>query len=133
MYLFHTAVRELFDELVSEAHTKGISPQWMKRAASVTVSCYREDKLRDIAEQCVMLYKGKAYDVPGWYILCDDKFYDEKTGLHFTDDSSLDLHKYKVTDTAEPYVTVFKARLEQGVLNVPPFDSGEVLKPERGE
>lgn len=44
-----------------------------------------------------------------------------------------DLHKYKVTEKAEPYVTVFKARLEQGVLNVPPFDSDEVLKPERGE
>ncbi len=86
----YSGERELFDELVSEAHTKGISPQWMKRAASITVSCYREDKLRDIAEQCVMLYKGKAYDVPGWYILCDDKFYDEKTGLNFTDDSSLD-------------------------------------------
>lgn len=44
-----------------------------------------------------------------------------------------DLHKYKVTEKAEPYVTVFKASLEQGVLNVPPFDSDEVLKPERGE
>lgn len=44
-----------------------------------------------------------------------------------------DLHKYKVTETTEPYVTVFKARLEQGVLNVPPFDSDEVLKPERGD
>ena len=44
-----------------------------------------------------------------------------------------DLHKYKVTKQAEPYVTVFKARLEQGVLNVPDFDSDEVLKPERGE
>ena len=44
-----------------------------------------------------------------------------------------DIHKYKVTEKAEPYVTVFKARLEQGVLNVPPFDSDEVLKPERGE
>ena len=44
-----------------------------------------------------------------------------------------DLHKYKVTEKAEPYVTVFKAKLEQGVLNVPPFDSDEVLKPERGE
>lgn len=44
-----------------------------------------------------------------------------------------DLHKYKVTDTAEPYVTVFKSRLEKGVLNVPPFDSSEVLKPEGGE
>lgn len=44
-----------------------------------------------------------------------------------------DLHKYKVTEKAVPYVTVFKAKLEQGVLNVPPFDSDEVLKPERGE
>ncbi|MGN0650274.1 MAG: type I-C CRISPR-associated protein Cas5c [Oscillospiraceae bacterium] len=42
-----------------------------------------------------------------------------------------DLHKYKVTKQAEPYVTVFKARLEQGILNVPDFDSDEVLKPER--
>lgn len=44
-----------------------------------------------------------------------------------------DLHKYKVTEKAEPYVTVFKARLEQGVLNVPDFDSDEVLKPERSD
>lgn len=80
----------LFDELVSQAHSGGISPEWMKRAAAITVSCYREDKLRDIAEQCFMLYKGKSYDVPGWYILHDKNFYDNKTGLHFTDDSSLD-------------------------------------------
>ncbi len=44
-----------------------------------------------------------------------------------------DLHKYKVTEKAEPFVTVFKAKLEQGVLNVPPFDSNEVLKLERGD
>lgn len=44
-----------------------------------------------------------------------------------------DLHKYKVTEKAEPFVTVFKAKLEQGVLIVPPFDSDEVLKPERGD
>lgn len=86
----YSGERELFNELVSQAHANGISPQWMKLAAPITVSCYREDKLRDIAEQCVMHYKGKVYDVPGWYILHDDKFYDEKTGLHFTDDSILD-------------------------------------------
>ncbi|MGN0650273.1 MAG: CRISPR-associated helicase Cas3' [Oscillospiraceae bacterium] len=86
----YSSERELFSELVSQAHANGISPQWMKLAAPITVSCYREDKLRDIAEQCVMYYKGKVYDVPGWYILHDDKFYSEKTGLHFTDDSSLD-------------------------------------------
>ena len=44
-----------------------------------------------------------------------------------------DLHQYKVTEKAVPYVTVFQARLEQGVMHVPPFDSDEVLKPERGE
>ena len=81
---------ELFEELVSEAHNGGISPEWMKRAAAITVCCYREDKLRDLAEQCIMFYKGKKYDVPGWYILHDKNFYDEKTGLHFSDDSSLD-------------------------------------------
>lgn len=85
----YSGEKKLFDELVSEAHANGISSKWMKRAAPITVSCYREDKLRDIAEQCVMFYKGKAYDVPGWYILYDNQFYNEKTGLHFTDDSSL--------------------------------------------
>lgn len=44
-----------------------------------------------------------------------------------------DLHQYKVTEKTQPFVTVFKAKLEQGVLNVPPFDSDKVLKPERGD
>ncbi|MCA9205347.1 MAG: hypothetical protein KDA59_19980 [Planctomycetales bacterium] len=34
-------------------------------------------------------------------------------------------------DTAPPFVTLFRARVENGVLNVPPFDSDDVLKPER--
>ena len=44
-----------------------------------------------------------------------------------------DLHKYEVTPKAEPFVTVFEAKLENGVLDVPDFDSELVLKPERGE
>ncbi len=44
-----------------------------------------------------------------------------------------DLHKYEVTPKAEPFVTVFEAKLENGVLIVPYFDSELVLKPERGE
>lgn len=44
-----------------------------------------------------------------------------------------DLHKYEVTAKAEPFVTVFEAKLENGVLNVPDFDSELVLKPGRGE
>ncbi len=43
-----------------------------------------------------------------------------------------DLHKYEVTPKAEPFVTVFEAKLENGVLAVPDFDSELVLKPERG-
>ena len=43
-----------------------------------------------------------------------------------------DLHKYKVTPKAEPFVTVFMARLENGVLHVPDYDSEQVLKPGRG-
>lgn len=44
-----------------------------------------------------------------------------------------DLHKYKVTAEAEPFVSVFHAILENGVLEVPDFDSKDVLKPERSE
>lgn len=44
-----------------------------------------------------------------------------------------DLHRYEVTPKAEPFVTVFEAKLENGVLHVPDFDSGQVLKPERGD
>ena len=43
-----------------------------------------------------------------------------------------DLHKYEVTPKAEPFVTVFEAKLENGVMDVPDFDSELVLKPERG-
>lgn len=32
---------------------------------------------------------------------------------------------------ATPFVTLFRARIEHGVLDVPPYDSDEVLKPER--
>ena len=44
-----------------------------------------------------------------------------------------DLHKYEVTKTVEPFVSVFHAVLENGVITVPDFDSSEVLKPERRE
>ena len=42
-----------------------------------------------------------------------------------------DLHKYQVTENAEPFVSVFQASMEQGVMEVPEFDSPLVLKPER--
>lgn len=38
------------------------------------------------------------------------------------------LHKWGVTKQAEPEVSLFHARLNEGVLVVPPYDSPEVLK-----
>ncbi len=80
----------LFEELAAEARTKGISKEWMRRAAPITVTSYREDKLKDLAEPCCITRKGKPERVSGWYILLNDQFYDEQSGLHFDDDSSLD-------------------------------------------
>lgn len=42
-----------------------------------------------------------------------------------------DLHQWKVGKKAEPFVSLFRAKLEHGVLEVPPYDSPLVLKPER--
>ena len=38
------------------------------------------------------------------------------------------LHKWGVTKQAEPDISLFHAYLNQGVLEVPPYDSPEVLK-----
>lgn len=38
------------------------------------------------------------------------------------------LHKWSVTKQAEPEVSLFHAHLNRGVLEVPPYDSPEVLK-----
>lgn len=43
------------------------------------------------------------------------------------------LHKWKVTKQAEPEISLFHAKLEQGVLEIPPYDSPEVLKIEGGK
>lgn len=44
-----------------------------------------------------------------------------------------DLHRREVDKLAYPSVSLFHAELVRGVLNVPPYDSPEVRKPERGE
>lgn len=38
------------------------------------------------------------------------------------------LRKWGVTKQAEPEVSLFHARLEHGILEIPPYDSPEVLK-----
>ena len=79
-----------FDDLLEEAREKGISKDWMRRAAPITVTSYREHKLKNLAEQCFIKTKYGTQPINGWYIITDKKLYDEKTGLYFDDDSSLD-------------------------------------------
>ncbi len=57
--------------------------------------------------------------------------YDESIDLGYMLYDVFDLHKYKLTEKVEPYVTLFHAKLENGVLNIPDFDSNEVIKPRR--
>lgn len=40
-----------------------------------------------------------------------------------------DLHKFEVTKKMESFVTLYKAKMENGVIEVPVFDSDDVLKP----
>lgn len=44
-----------------------------------------------------------------------------------------DLNKFEVTQKTEPFVSLFRAELKNGILEVPPYESELVLKPERGE
>jgi len=43
-----------------------------------------------------------------------------------------DLDKFEVEEQCNPYVTLFRARMAQGVVEVPEFHSDAVLRPERG-
>lgn len=42
-----------------------------------------------------------------------------------------DLHDFEVAKKVKPYVTLFHAEMKNGVIEVPEFDSDDVLKPER--
>ena len=86
----YSGEKQLYDELCSEAREKGISKKWMRSAAPITVSCYFEDKVRDVSEKCFMFVRGKKACIPGWYILTSDICYDDVSGLHFTDEDSFD-------------------------------------------
>lgn len=41
-----------------------------------------------------------------------------------------DLHEYAVTKKTKPYVTLFHAQLKNGIMQIPDFDSPDVLRPE---
>ena len=81
---------ELFDELAKEAAEQGITASWIARAAPITVTSYRTDKLPELCERAMMKTSRGKVPASGWYILNDKRFYDENSGLFFDDESSLE-------------------------------------------
>ena len=88
------------------------------------------------------IHNGKCFFQPSLGLREFVCYFDEATDAEPVNESMdigfmlydvFDLHKYEVTKTTEPFVSVFHAVLENGVMIVPDFDSSEVLKPERGK
>lgn len=53
---------------------------------------------------------------------------EETADLGFMVYDVFNLHKWDVTKQTEPEVSLFHARLNEGVMEIPPYDSPEVLK-----
>lgn len=88
----YSEMSKLYEKLAQQAVTSGITKQWMREAAPITVTSYRADKLRELFEPAVlMLPDGRRVSSESWYICPKGKFYDEKCGLTFDDDSEVDL------------------------------------------
>lgn len=82
----------LFEELRTEAVTKGISHDWMQKASSITVASYQREQLDRICEKALIRGNdGTLQKTENWYLLNDAKFYhNDDVGLHFDEDSELD-------------------------------------------
>lgn len=81
---------ELFDELYKEAVEKGITKSWIRRAAPITVTSYRADKLKEICERPAgLITSAGIFETRDWFILSNDIFYTKDEGLVFDNDSSL--------------------------------------------
>ena len=96
---------------------------------------------RQLYEQALRrIRRGQCYYQPSLGLREFAAYFEEGTGqavpidmdldMGYRLDDVLDLHKWQVTKKAEPYVTLFRAKLEKGVMMVPDFDSPDVLRPE---
>ena len=84
--------------------------------------------------------RGQCYYQPSLGLREFAAYFEEGTGQAVPIDMDLDmgymlydvfdLHKWQVTKKAEPYVTLFRAKLGKGVMMVPDFDSPDVLRTE---
>ena len=96
---------------------------------------------RQLYEQALRrIRRGQCYYQPSLGLREFAAYFEEGTGQAVPIDIDLDmgymlydvfdLHKWQVTKKAEPHVTLFRAKLEKGVMMVPDFDSPDVLRPE---
>ena len=96
---------------------------------------------RQLYEQALRrIRRGQCYYQPSLGLREFAAYFEEGTGQAVPIDMDLDmgymlydvfdLHKWQVTKKAEPHVTLFRAKLEKGVMMVPNFDSPDVLRPE---
>ena len=99
--------------------------------------------VEQLYEQAIRRIKnGKCFFQPSMGMREFVCYYSEPTDTPPTNESLdigimlydvFDLNKYAVTPKAEPFVSLFHAKLENGILEVPPYDSELVLKPEGGK
>ena len=80
----------LFNELAEEAAEKGITASWIARAAPITVTSYRTDKLSELCERAMLKTPRGKVPAADRYILHDKRFYGKDSGLFFSDESSLE-------------------------------------------
>ena len=83
---------------------------------------------------------GKCYFQPSLGCREFVAYFEESDGLRSPEPFDLDcgymvydvfdLHRFEVTKTTKPFVSLFRAQIRKGVLTVPPYDSPEVLKPQ---
>lgn len=83
---------------------------------------------------------GKCYYQPSLGLREFVAYFEESDGTHqpITEDMDIgwmvydifDLHDYSVTKKAKPYLTLFHAVMKQGVIEIPKYDSSDVVRGE---
>jgi CRISPR-associated protein Cas5d len=118
-YRLHAEIRPWSD---FSGHPNGLSEQFRRRAARG--QCFHQP------------YLG-CREFPAYFRLIDETDRQPLPLGEYTQDLGLMLYdvfdlSHKGTEDSAPFISLFKARVEHGVLDVPPYESAEVLKPEGG-
>ncbi len=95
---------------------------------------YRQFERRASRGQCFMQPCMGVREFPAYFEWGSDgtPAIDESADFGLMVYDVFDLHRWQVTKTAEPSISLYRAHMEHGVITVPPYDSESVLKPGRG-